>query len=264
MHTISVLTVTQYSRRFSFPLLVKMIEEQTMKPTEWVIVEGSQTDKTCKLNKMCITLAVNKLKEKMPDLVIKYIPNKKQNFAEMLNIGNNSCTGDFIVQMEDDDYYPPTRIEHAVTKLLENPDILIAGCSGVFMYSLKNNEFFTSPYFNDNHSCNHAFAYKKSYLTHNRYKHTPNRKYSVEMSFTKDYTNKMVQLNPLHTIINTWHSNNSVNRELIICQWKEQNLINYISYEKYTKIFPNYEYYKEKYQKIHNMNNFSHKKSYVH
>jgi signal peptidase I len=48
------------------------------------------------------------------------------------------CKGDIIVIMDDDDYYPVTRVQHAVEKL-EDSDYLISGCSDVYMYSFNNN-----------------------------------------------------------------------------------------------------------------------------
>jgi glycosyltransferase involved in cell wall biosynthesis len=47
---------------------------------------------------------------------------------------HNKCSGDIIIYMDDDDYYPPERISHAVQTLQDNPSFLIAGCSEMYVY----------------------------------------------------------------------------------------------------------------------------------
>jgi glycosyltransferase involved in cell wall biosynthesis len=43
------------------------------------------------------------------------------------NIMHSHARGDIIVYMDDDDYYPPERVEHAVDMLTKNPQALCAG-----------------------------------------------------------------------------------------------------------------------------------------
>lgn len=245
-HTISVLTVTQYNRHKCFCLLIEMIKQQTMKPTEWIIVEGSPTKEECNLNKGLITKMMKKMKKCMPEMKIHYIPNKKMNFAEMLNIGNEKCSGDFIVQMEDDDYYPPTRIEHAVIKLIENPDVEIAGCSSIYMFDFNHCKMYKTPFFGKNHSCNHALAYKKSYLNNNRYVNINEKEFSIETTFLNNFNNEMVQLEPFYTIINSCHNGNTIQRDSIIECWKIEKCVSEIPLH----YFPHYMYYKNKYENI--------------
>ena len=40
----------------------------------------------------------------------------------------------FIVYIDDDDYYPPERISHAVTMLQTHPKALCAGASEIYIY----------------------------------------------------------------------------------------------------------------------------------
>ena len=42
--------------------------------------------------------------------------------------------GEFLVYMDDDDYYPPERVEHAVDVLQKNPRALCAGSSELYVY----------------------------------------------------------------------------------------------------------------------------------
>ena len=41
---------------------------------------------------------------------------------------------DIIVYMDDDDYYPPQRISHAVNMLMTHPNALCAGASEIYIW----------------------------------------------------------------------------------------------------------------------------------
>ena len=73
--------------------------------------------------------------DKIEDLVSGHPNVKYFKSSEKLALGKkrnimhaNSC-GDIIVYMDDDDYYPPERVSHAVEALMARPDILCAGSS---------------------------------------------------------------------------------------------------------------------------------------
>jgi len=44
------------------------------------------------------------------------------------------CSGEFLVYMDDDDFYPEERVSHAVEMLEAFPEFLIAGTSEMHMY----------------------------------------------------------------------------------------------------------------------------------
>ena len=50
------------------------------------------------------------------------------------NLMHEKSKGEIIVYMDDDDYYPPQRISHAVNKLRSQPQVLCAGSSSIFLY----------------------------------------------------------------------------------------------------------------------------------
>ena len=63
----------------------------------------------------------------------KMLLGAKRNFM------HSKCNGSIIVYMDDDDYYPPDRISHAVEKLQKDKTALCAGSSEIYVYfkSLK-------------------------------------------------------------------------------------------------------------------------------
>lgn len=214
--TVSILTVTQYSRRECMIVLARLIKQQIYKKIEeWVIVEGSQTEAEANANSNYLfshidmaTLPFN----------IYYIPynsflgSQSRYLSDLRNNGNNVCRGDIIVCMDDDDYYPPTRISHAV-HMLSSSNLQIAGCSRSYIYFYLTKTFFQSKGFGEGHSTNNCLAYKRAYLETHSYEYGLSR--GEEPSFTNDFTEPMVQLDPMKTIVISGHRQNTVDKEKI-------------------------------------------------
>ena len=203
--TVSLLTITQWSRTKCLKNLVDFINEQTYKDTiiEWVIVEGSQTEKAAEKNKECIF-------NEMRKIPIKYIPYAAgAKLSDLRNRGNAACRGDIIVCMDDDDYYPPKRVESAVVNLQQSTK-QIAGCSAAYMYHYPLDKLYKFKSFGRNHSTNNCLAYKKEYLlTHT---HLPGLDRGEEMSFTNGFTEPMLQLNSEDCIVISSHTANTFDK----------------------------------------------------
>ena len=149
---------------------------------------------------------------------VNYIPynpflgSQPRYLSDLRNNGNNACRGDIIVCMDDDDYYPPTRISHAV-HMLTSSSALIAGCSRAYIYFYLTRSFFQSKSFGEGHSTNNCLAYKREYLENHSHEYALSS--SEEPSFTNDFTEPMIQLDPMKTIVISGHSQNTVNKEKI-------------------------------------------------
>jgi glycosyltransferase involved in cell wall biosynthesis len=212
--TVSIVTVTQYSRRTCLENLADLIKAQIYTNiVEWVIVEGSNNQADADDNQDYISIQWKKLSLLPLDIV--YIPfNKDQEpahrrLSDLRNIGNLRAIGEIIVCMDDDDYYPPTRVSHAVDRLIRSP-ALIAGCSRMYIYFYNTHQFFQCKGFGKNHSTNNCMAYKREYLQTNQ--HAPSLSKAEESSFTNHFTEPMVQLDPNKCIVVSGHGNNTVDK----------------------------------------------------
>ena len=143
------------------------------------------------------------------DFEIVYLHFTGQKLSDLRNLSNDSCDGDIIVCMDDDDYYPPERVEHAVESL-EKSDCLIAGCSDIYLYEYGLEKLYKSIKFHSNHSTNNVFAYKREYLSNHRY--APGLSMGEEMSFTNNYSEPMVQLNPEKSVVVSSHTSNTFDK----------------------------------------------------
>ena len=210
--TVSVVTVTQIKRQETIKITSEHINNQNYKNiVEWVIVEGSKTLEDCLANEAFIKT----LSCKYP---IVYIPGhtdgvyNDNHLGELRNLSNKNSKGTIIVVMDDDDWYPKTRVDHAVSMLV-NSKAEIAGCSAKFLYDYDLELLLEFKQFGPNHSTNDCFAYKRSYLETNSY--DPTKDMAEEGSFTKQFSNQMVQLDPKHTIVGSSHSFNTFSKKEI-------------------------------------------------
>jgi glycosyltransferase involved in cell wall biosynthesis len=204
---ISVVTVTQTKRIPILKMVALCISRQSMRPDEWVIVDGNSTPEDGAL----LEKEMKNLRE-ISNVPIVYAPyHPGLALGAMRNRGNAICRGEIIVCMDDDDYYPPTRIEHVLEKFKEFPTKKIAGCTSMFIHDYNELQFYQCAGYHENHSTNSAFAYRKSYLQQHRYEDT--KKTGEEASFTNQFTEPLIQLDPLHTIVLSSHQTNTFDKK---------------------------------------------------
>jgi len=227
--TVSVCTPT-FNRRPFINILFECFKNQTYPKDkiEWIIIDDG-TDK------------IKDLVENSGILQIKYIElDNKITVAAKRNLMNDKTSGDIIVYMDDDDYYPPERIQHAVDKLLENPDILIAGASEMYMYFTHISKMCRFGPYNPNHATPSTFAFKKELLKITRY--NDNKSLGEEKEFLKDYTIPMIQLDPFKTILVFPHSHNTFDKKDLLknrnqyFKYVDVTVEHFIKYSKETRI----------------------------
>ena len=206
----SIVTISQLNRFECLKNLYELIKLQDYKNIiEWIIVEGSKKKEDADKNKININLLISENKIK-----IIYIEYTGKNLSDLRNISYEKCSGDIIVCMDDDDYYPPCRVSHAVESL-ENSSALIAGCTDIYLYEYILDKLYKFNGFHARHSTNNCFAFKKEYLKNHR--HESGLNMSEEKSFTNDFTEPLVQLKSEKCIIVSSHNSNTFNkRELCI------------------------------------------------
>jgi hypothetical protein len=147
---------------------------------------------------------------------VKYFRyEEKMTLGKKRNISHEMAKGDIIVYMDDDDYYPPDRVSHAVEMLSKNPNILCAGSSEMYIYFKHISKMYQFGPYGPNHSTAATFAFKKELLKQTRY--DENASIAEEKHFLKGYTIPFVQLDPMKSILVFSHTHNSFDKKELLC-----------------------------------------------
>ena len=136
------------------------------------------------------------------------------NLGKKRNLMHEKAKGDIIVYMDDDDYYPPDRVSHAVEMLQKNPQALCAGSSEMFIYFKHIHKMYKFGPYGPNHSTAATFAFRKELLKQTRY--NDNEALAEEKAFLKGYTIPFVQLDPMKSILVFSHVHNSFDKKTLL------------------------------------------------
>tara|TARA_B110000503_G_C7161192_1_gene419737 strand:+ start:3049 stop:4101 length:1053 start_codon:yes stop_codon:yes gene_type:complete len=169
---------------------------------EWIIIDDG-TDKVVDL----ITEA------NIPQIQYISVENKMSLGAKR-NFMHSKTKGSIIVYMDDDDYYPPQRISHAVERLQERKDALCAGASEIYVYFKHINKMYQAGPYGPNHATAGTFAFRRELLDQTNYE--DRAALAEEKHFLKNYTIPFVQLDPLKTILVFSHTQNTFDKKKLL------------------------------------------------
>lgn len=204
MIEVSVITPT-YNRRVFIPALIEIYKSQTFpkEKMEWIIIDDGR--------------------DKVEDLFMeaaKTIPNLRYIYlSEKMRIGakrnqlNKEAKGAIIIAMDDDDYYPPQRVQTVVNAFIKFPKIDVAGSSEMYMYYTDTKKIYSMGPYGENHATNGTMAYRKRYANTHFYDNYVTM--GEEKSFLDNYNSQMIQLDPKSTILVICHTDNTVDKNEI-------------------------------------------------
>ena len=200
---VSICTPT-FNRRPFIENMFECFRNQTYPKNriEWIIVDDG-TDK------------VRDLIETSNIPQIRYFDVKeKMSLGAKRNYMHKFVRGTIIVYMDDDDYYPPERIEDAVDKLVANPKALAAGSSEIYIYFKHIKKMYKCGPYNPNHATAGTFAFRTELLQTTKYEE--HAAVAEERAFLKDYTIPFVQLDPMKAILVFSHNHNTFDKRKML------------------------------------------------
>ena len=200
---VSICTPT-FNRRPFIPIIIRCFLNQTYPRSkiEWIIVDDG-TDKVEDIIKGA----------NIPE--IKYISlPEKITLGAKRNLMHKHATGSIIVYMDDDDYYPPERVAHAVETLQLHPRAMVVGSSEMYVYFKHINKMYQSGPFGPTHATAATFAFRTELLKDTQYENEA--ALAEEKAFLKNYTVPMAQLDPLKTILVFAHDQNSFDKRTLL------------------------------------------------
>ena len=190
-----------FNRRPFIKTLIKCFEHQTYPKDrlEWIIIDDG-TDK------------IEELVVNHPN--VKYFKyDEKFTLGKKRNLLHEKSKGDILVYMDDDDYYPPERVSHAVEKLTSNKEALCAGSSEIYIYFKHINQMFQFGPYGEKHATAGTFAFKRELIKN---KYDEEACLAEEKSFLKNYTVPFVQLDPMKVILVFSHNHNTFDKKKLL------------------------------------------------
>ena len=146
---------------------------------------------------------------------VKYFKYEtKMTLGKKRNLLHEKSRGEILVYMDDDDYYPPQRVSHAVEMLVSHPEALCAGSSEIYIYFKHIGQMKRFGPYGPNHATAGTFAFKRKLIKNNRY--NDDACLAEERAFLKDYTVPFVQLNPMKVILVFSHEHNTFDKRKLL------------------------------------------------
>ena len=146
---------------------------------------------------------------------VKYFRyEEKIKLGRKRNLMHEKSKGEIIVYMDDDDYYPPDRVTHAVDRLRARPEALAAGSSVVYIYFNDLDTLYQFGPYGPNHATAGTFAFKRKLLEQTRY--DDDAEIAEEKAFLKNYTIPFAQLDPRKCILVFAHQYNTFDKRKLL------------------------------------------------
>jgi len=198
---VSICTPT-FNRRPFWEYAIKCFNHQDYPKDkmEWIIIDDG-TDKIKDLVSSISQVKYFEYDEKMP-------------LGRKRNLMHEKSIGDIIVYMDDDDYYPPERVSHAVNMLLTHPNALCAGTSEIYIWFKHIQKMVQFGPYGPNHATAGTFAFRREMLRDHKYE--DNAALAEEKAFLKDYNVPFVQLEPKKTILVFSHIHNTFDKKKLL------------------------------------------------
>ena len=200
---VSICTPT-FNRRPFIPYAIKCFQHQDYPSDkmEWIIIDDG-------------TDLIEDLVKDIPQ--VKYFKyDKKMTLGKKRNLMHEKSSGEILVYMDDDDYYPPERVSHAVNMLQTHPNALCAGASEIYIYFKHLDQMYQFGPYGPNHATAGTFAFKRELLNNHKYEETA--ALAEEKAFLKNYTVPFVQLEPKKTILVFSHRQNTFDKKKLLEQ----------------------------------------------
>lgn len=198
---VSVCTPT-YNRRKFIPQLIECYKQQTYPKElmEWIVVDDGE----------------DSVEDLFKDVEgVKYFRvNQKMKLGRKRNFMHEKTKGEILVYMDDDDYYPPDRVNHAVNRLRSQPRALAAGSSIVYIYFNDLDKIYQFGPYGPMHATAGTFAFKRELLQQTRY--DDNAEIAEEKQFLKNYNIPLIQLNPMKAILVFAHQYNTFDKRKLL------------------------------------------------
>lgn len=133
---------------------------------------------------------------------------KKRNMLNEIAISNKA---EYIICFDDDDYYPKDKVSYTIRMMLSQKSLL-SGCTTIYVYYTSLKKIYKFGPYNNNHCTNGTMAYHVDYILKKNRKYEDEAIKSEEKYFLNNFSENILQLEPLKIILCISHSTNTVDK----------------------------------------------------
>ncbi|AJX35702.1 glycosyltransferase family 2 protein [Burkholderia oklahomensis] len=146
---------------------------------------------------------------------------ERMSIGQKRNKLNGLARGDYIVCMDDDDFYPPDKIRHAV-EMMRSRGAAMSGSDQIYIWYSHIDKIYRTYSFGARHALNGTFAYHRDYLKSHR--HDDHAALAEERSFLRDFTSPVLQIDPMRSILCISHDANTFDKDFILASCERSRL----------------------------------------
>lgn len=204
---VSVVTPT-WQRAAFLPYLIYMFRYQDYpaERRELIVLDDSPTSRLS---------IINALTHNQPERYnIRYIHHSERlKLGRKRNMLNALARGEYIVCMDDDDFYPADKLSYTI-EMMQRHGALISGSDRIPVWYSHIDRVFKTRRFGKQHILNGTFCYHRNYLKKHRY--DDECQLGEEQAFTHNFTVKPLQLPGERTILCVSHSDNTFDKDFVL------------------------------------------------
>ena len=211
---VSCLTPT-FERRKFLPVLLDIFKRQTypVDKRELIILDDSKTSNQD---------LIDSFQKVNPTVIIKYVYSpEKINLGKKRNMLNQMATGEYIMNMDDDDYYCSDKMKFTITRMLAQK-AKFSGSSEMYIYFTDTKIIYRFNKIAKNHSTAGTFCFHRDYLTNHKFEDGAQK--AEEKVFLDEYKTEQIQIDPFKAILCIAHMNNTFDKRNLLERMVKTNL----------------------------------------
>jgi glycosyltransferase involved in cell wall biosynthesis len=157
-----------------------------------------------------------------PDVNIVYkYSSEKMKLGKKRNILNNTAKGDYIMYMDDDDYYCSDKIKYTITRMT-GAKATFSGSSEMYLYFTDTKLIYRFNKIAQNHSTAGTFCFHRDYLKDHKFDDDAEK--AEEKIFLDEYKTQQIQIDPFKAILCIAHTKNTFDKRILLARMVKTSL----------------------------------------
>jgi glycosyltransferase involved in cell wall biosynthesis len=202
-----VVCTPTYNRGFTVDFSSMVMKKQIYKNIHWIIIDNSSDEEQS-------WARIKEIQDLPPFTYIRIL--EKKTIGTMRNIcleEAKKLNPKYIAFWDDDDFYPPQRIQKSVEALEKEAQYDIVGCEIMPVFVVKDNVLVEVGPYGANHATASVWLFRASIAEKRKFFDADVK--AEEGNFTRDWTLPMKMIDHKDAILVIGHSRNTVNKEQI-------------------------------------------------